>query len=209
MLLLPGGQVGADVPRRFHDWTLASRPLGVDGFGVHRADANQFGVRPVGQPLELTDGSTAESSSYAGRRRQNGRRWRPHPGWGIECRNPLEATGARTASISHYSGASTSRTPIRKIGTAERCDKAPASRKQEANYATQCSHGSTGSHGSMLARARNSGHLREDFTDEALSSCRMADADIVDTTWRGRSRGLRRPVGHMLCSYAESSRSGG
>ncbi len=51
----------------------------------------------------------------------------------------------------------------------------------------------------MPARARNSGHLRKDSTDEASSSCSMANAGVVNTTWGGRPRRLRRPVGHMLC----------
>lgn len=55
----------------------------------------------------------------------------------------------------------------------------------------------------MPARTRNSGHLRKDFTDEASSSCCMANVGVVDTTWRGHPRRLRRSSGHMLrsCSY--------
>ncbi|MFG2472816.1 TetR/AcrR family transcriptional regulator [Streptomyces canus] len=55
----------------------------------------------------------------------------------------------------------------------------------------------------LIARARNSGHLREDFVPEDLVILQMANAGVVAATGDAAPDTWRRLVGHMLRSYAD------
>lgn len=54
----------------------------------------------------------------------------------------------------------------------------------------------------VIARAKNSGHLREDFVSEDLVILLMANAGVVAATGGAAPDSWRRLVGHMLRSYA-------
>jgi AcrR family transcriptional regulator len=54
----------------------------------------------------------------------------------------------------------------------------------------------------LIARARTSGHLREDFVPEDLVILLMANAGVVAATGDAAPDAWRRLVGHMLRSYA-------
>jgi AcrR family transcriptional regulator len=55
----------------------------------------------------------------------------------------------------------------------------------------------------LIARAKNSGHLREDFVPEDLVILQMANAGVVAATGDAAPDTWRRLVGHMLRSYAD------
>ncbi|MGP4009746.1 TetR/AcrR family transcriptional regulator [Streptomyces sp. 4N124] len=54
----------------------------------------------------------------------------------------------------------------------------------------------------LIARAKNSGHLREDFVSEDLVILLMANAGVIAATGDAAPDAWRRLVGHMLRSYA-------
>lgn len=54
----------------------------------------------------------------------------------------------------------------------------------------------------LIARAKNSGHLREDFVPEDLVILQMANAGVIAATGDAAPDTWRRLVGHMLRSYA-------
>jgi AcrR family transcriptional regulator len=54
----------------------------------------------------------------------------------------------------------------------------------------------------LIARAKNSGHLREDFTSQDLVILLMANAGVIAATGDAAPGAWRRLVGHMLRSYA-------
>ncbi|MFI1354375.1 TetR/AcrR family transcriptional regulator [Streptomyces sp. NPDC020898] len=54
----------------------------------------------------------------------------------------------------------------------------------------------------LIARAKSSGHLREDFVSEDLVILLMANAGVVAATGDAAPTAWRRLVGHMLRSYA-------
>jgi hypothetical protein len=54
----------------------------------------------------------------------------------------------------------------------------------------------------LIARARNSGHLREDFVPEDLVILQMANAGVVAAAGDDAPDTWRRLVGHMIRSYA-------
>lgn len=54
----------------------------------------------------------------------------------------------------------------------------------------------------LIARARNSGHLREDFVAEDLVILLMANAGVIAAAGDAAPDTWRRLVGHMLRSYA-------
>ncbi|MFI5675734.1 TetR/AcrR family transcriptional regulator [Streptomyces cellulosae] len=56
----------------------------------------------------------------------------------------------------------------------------------------------------LIARAKNSGHLREDFVSEDLVILLMANAGVIAATGDAAPDTWRRLVGHMLRSYAAS-----
>ncbi|NUP16303.1 MAG: TetR/AcrR family transcriptional regulator [Streptomyces sp.] len=54
----------------------------------------------------------------------------------------------------------------------------------------------------LIARARNSGHLREDFVPEDLVILQMANAGVIAAGGDSAPDAWRRLVGHMIRSYA-------
>jgi AcrR family transcriptional regulator len=54
----------------------------------------------------------------------------------------------------------------------------------------------------LVTRAKETGHLRDDFTDEDLVILLMANAGVVNATGDAAPDTWRRLVGHMLRSYA-------
>ena len=54
----------------------------------------------------------------------------------------------------------------------------------------------------LIARAKATGHLREDFTDRDLPILLMANAGVVAATQDAASEAWRRLVGHMIRSFA-------
>ncbi|UUU19870.1 TetR/AcrR family transcriptional regulator [Streptomyces sp. DSM 40750] len=54
----------------------------------------------------------------------------------------------------------------------------------------------------LISRARDSGHLRDDFTAEDLVILLMANAGVIAATGDAAPDAWRRLVGHMLRSYA-------
>ncbi|ACY97086.1 MULTISPECIES: TetR/AcrR family transcriptional regulator [Thermomonospora] len=54
----------------------------------------------------------------------------------------------------------------------------------------------------LIARAKATGHLREDFTDRDLPILLMANAGVIAATADAAPDAWRRLVGHMLRSYA-------
>lgn len=54
----------------------------------------------------------------------------------------------------------------------------------------------------LIARAKNSGHLREDFVSEDLVILLMANAGVIAAAGDAAPDAWRRLVGHMLRSYA-------
>jgi AcrR family transcriptional regulator len=54
----------------------------------------------------------------------------------------------------------------------------------------------------LIARAKATGHLREDFTDRDLPILLMANAGVVAATQDAASESWRRFVGHMIRSFA-------
>jgi AcrR family transcriptional regulator len=54
----------------------------------------------------------------------------------------------------------------------------------------------------LIARARTTGHLRDDFTDRDLPILLMANAGVVNAAGAAAPGAWRRLVGHMLRSYA-------
>jgi AcrR family transcriptional regulator len=54
----------------------------------------------------------------------------------------------------------------------------------------------------LIAHARSSGHLREDFTSQDLVILLMANAGVIAATGDSAPGAWRRLVGHMLRSYA-------
>ncbi|MCX4706462.1 TetR/AcrR family transcriptional regulator [Streptomyces sp. NBC_01352] len=54
----------------------------------------------------------------------------------------------------------------------------------------------------LIARAKNSGHLRDDFTHEDVVILLMANAGVITATGDAAPDTWRRLVGHMLRSYA-------
>nr|WP_255495201.1 TetR/AcrR family transcriptional regulator [Nocardia sp. GTS18] len=57
----------------------------------------------------------------------------------------------------------------------------------------------------LIARAKNSGHLRADFTDEDIVILLMANAGVINATGDAAPNAWQRLVGHMLRSYATPS----
>ena len=53
----------------------------------------------------------------------------------------------------------------------------------------------------LITRAKNSGHLREDFVPEDLVILQMANAGVIAATGDAAPDAWRRLVGHMLRSY--------
>jgi hypothetical protein len=54
----------------------------------------------------------------------------------------------------------------------------------------------------LIARAKGTGHLRDDFTDRDLPILLMANAGVVNAAGDAAPDAWRRLVGHMLRSYA-------
>ncbi|MEE1833066.1 TetR/AcrR family transcriptional regulator [Streptomyces sp. SP17KL33] len=54
----------------------------------------------------------------------------------------------------------------------------------------------------LIARAKSSGHLREDFVPEDLVILLMANAGVIAATGDAAADAWRRLVGHMIRSYA-------
>ncbi|MFF9041792.1 TetR/AcrR family transcriptional regulator [Streptomyces sp. NPDC014892] len=54
----------------------------------------------------------------------------------------------------------------------------------------------------LIARAKDSGHLREDFVPEDLVILLMANAGVIAATGDAAADSWRRLVGHMIRSYA-------
>jgi hypothetical protein len=54
----------------------------------------------------------------------------------------------------------------------------------------------------LIARARSSGHLRDDFVPEDLVILLMANAGVIAATGDAAPDAWRRLLGHMLRSYA-------